>query len=110
MARGHLDDVGAPAIGAAIVGHQLGKGTMTGTGTPIVITTAAGPADASVSEHVARRRPGHVRHRAGAGRPPGGTNGGMEVPGICGRTIDGDKTFYMHSLSFCFVLPVYRVL
>ena len=67
---------------------------MTETGTPIVITAAAGPADASVSERVARRRPGHVHH-AGAGRPPGGTNGETEAPGIGGMIIDGDETFYI---------------
>jgi len=73
---------------------------MTGTGTPIVITAAAGPADASVSERVPRRRPGHVRHHAGAGRPPGGTSGEMEaLGGTDGMIIDGDKPFCI--VFFC---------
>jgi len=99
--QGHLPgDVGAPATRAAIVGHQLGGGTMTGTGTPIVNTAAAGPADDSVSERVPRRRPGHARRHAGAGRPPGGMSGEMEtLGGADGMIIDGDETFWI--LVFC---------
>jgi len=79
--------VGAPAIGAAIVGRPLGVKTLTGTEP---ITTAAGPTDVSVSERVVRHRPGRVHLRAGAGPPLGDINVGMEIDEII---IDGNETF-----------------
>lgn len=85
MILGH--DVGAPAIGAAIVGRLLGVKTMTG---PVTLMAAAGPVDVTGNGRAPHRRLGRAHHHGGAGRPPDGINEEMERGGI---VIDGGETF-----------------
>lgn len=66
---------------------------MTDPVTLVVITTAADPVDATVSERGAHRHPGHVRQHAGAGRPRGDISREMEALGRGEMTIDGDEPF-----------------
>jgi len=88
MTQGHLDDVGTPEIGAAIVGRPSGVKPMTGPVALVVIIVPAGLADVTGSEHVRRRLLGRVHHHGGVGRPQDGISGGMEIGGMI---IDGDE-------------------
>ena len=90
MIWGHLDDVGIPAMGAAIVG-RLSKG-MSGPVRPIGIAAAAGPADVIGSERGPHRHLDHVHQRGGAGRPLGDMDE-MGREEIAGKIIDDDETF-----------------
>jgi len=92
--RGHLDDERVPSI-VVTAARLLGVKTITGLVTLIVITAAASPADATVSEHVAHRRPGRVHQHAGVVRPQGGTNKGVEALGTGGETLGGDEAVWI---------------
>jgi len=94
MIRGHLDDVRTLST-AMTVGHLLGVNTVAGPVTLNVITAAADPADVTVGERAARRRPGrvHVHQHAGAVHLPDGISERAEALGIGRVTLGGDETF-----------------
>jgi hypothetical protein len=89
MIRGHLHDVGTPAIGATIVGRLPEAKTMNEPVTRVVITAAAGPADVIGSERAPRHLLGRIHH-GGAGRPQDGIE--MEIGGMI---IEDDETVWV---------------